>query len=201
MTDDDRFDTWVVREARDYNAPPRVPRDAMWEAIRQRSAAAPSARARPWWFAVAPLAAAAAIAVVAFQLGKQSATPSSGTTDAAVSPTSEAMYAQARERHLERADLLLTSARQLLAGSARDPALDRWAREMLTDTRLLLDSPAATDAVQRQLLQDLELLLSQIVQLPAASSPDDRALVEGALRHGDLITRIRTAAVSVAAGT
>jgi hypothetical protein len=55
--------------------------------------------------------------------------------------------------------------------------------------------------VRHKLLQDLELTLAQIVQLSAASTPDDQRMVERSLRRGELLTRIRTAVPSNYSGT
>jgi hypothetical protein len=46
-----------------------------------------------------------------------------------------------------------------------------WARDLLTTTRLLLDSPAGADPARRELLETLELVLVQIARLPRADSP------------------------------
>jgi hypothetical protein len=60
---DDRFEAFLQREARDYNAPPPVPRDAMWARIdaerraRTTLAASGGAHARHWWIVSAAIAA------------------------------------------------------------------------------------------------------------------------------------------------
>ncbi|MCC6316746.1 MAG: hypothetical protein IT361_03560 [Gemmatimonadaceae bacterium] len=209
MTDDEKFDTWLTARASEYNEPPKtVPREPMWEAIRASLDAdatvgmAHRRRVTPIrWLSIA--AAAAVLVVVSFQVGRWSRAGGSTTPDAssAVSTarTDNALYTRAAEQHLGRADALLTTMRS--ATDDIDPALQAWARDLLADTRLLIDSPAATDALRRRLLQDLELTLAQIVQLPAATTPDDRQLVERALQRGELLTRIRTAVPSTYSGT
>ena len=68
----------------------------------------------------------------------------------------------------------------------------RWARELLSNTRLLIDSPAATDATRRRLLQDLERVLVQIVQTsPAESNAEMRAHVERSMDRTHMIMRLR----------
>jgi hypothetical protein len=210
MNDDEKFDAWLKDVARDYNRPPvTVPREAMWEAIAPSLPVAakvdviplrPVHRVRRW----IPLAAAAAVLVaVSYQVGRLNAPTSpvtAGTAVAAQRPDN-AMYAKAAEQHLGRADALLTSVRSSGIEGELDPTLQRWARELLSDTRLLLDSPAANDVVRHKLLQDLELTLAQIVQLSAASTPDDQRMVERSLRRGELLTRIRTAVPSNYSGT
>jgi hypothetical protein len=78
-------------------------------------------------------------------------------------------------------------------GRARAPADSVWARDLLTTTRLLLDSPAGADPARRELLETLELVLVQIARLPRADSPGERALIDRAIRQGDLMTRLRGA--------
>lgn len=111
-----------------------------------------------------------------------------------------ASYDRAAVAHLSRAEALLTSFRAPAAGEGgtRTPevggtagGMSAWARDLLADTRLLLDSPAATDARRRQLLQDLELVLAQIVQLPAEASAD-RGLVQRSIEQGAVLSRLRS---------
>jgi hypothetical protein len=74
-----------------------------------------------------------------------------------------------------------------------------WARDLLATTRLLLDSPAGADAQRRGLLEALELVLVQIARLPRADTPGERALIDRAIRRGDLMARLRTAVPAGAA--
>ena len=103
-------------------------------------------------------------------------------------------YQAAADNHLTRAEVLLTSFRTRSAADQKmDAQLASWARELLSNTRLLLDSPVATDAERRLLLEDLELLLVQIVQLSPASTPQDREIVEQTLKRAPVLTKLRTA--------
>lgn len=103
---------------------------------------------------------------------------------------SNGSYDMATLEHLSRAEALLTSFRTPRSAGDGTP-LNSWARDLLADTRLLLDSPAATDARRRQLLEDLELVLAQIVQLPAESSAD-RGLVQRSIERGAVLSRLRS---------
>jgi hypothetical protein len=97
-------------------------------------------------------------------------------------------------RHLSEAEALLTSFRtHSTADQQMDAQLGTWARELLSNTRLLLDSPVANDSQRRPLLEDLELVLVQIVQLSPGSTPQDRELIEKTLQQGHVMTRLRTA--------
>lgn len=202
MNDDEKFDTWLKDVASDYNRPPvTVPREAMWEVIAPAlPAAAPvgvtplRAVHRTRWMPLAAVAAAALLVVVSYQVGRRNApTPVTQAVVAAPPRADNALYARAAEQHLGRADALLTSVRASGTVGEIDPALQRWARDLLADTRLLLDSPASVDAARHRLLQDLELTLAQIVQLSAAGTPDDQHLVDRSLQRGELLSRIRTA--------
>lgn len=115
------------------------------------------------------------------------------------------LYRLAAVQTLTQAEALLTAYRA--SGVAeRDPAaarqLGQWGRQVLSSTRLLLDSPAGDDAALRPLLDDLELVLVQIIRLSGAPlDANDRALIDDALRTRDLLPRIRTAVPAGAAGT
>ena len=115
------------------------------------------------------------------------------------------LYRLAAVQTLTQAEALLTAYRA--SGVAvRDPAAARqlgmWGREVLSSTRLLLDSPAGDDATLRPLLNDLELVLVQIIRLSGAPlDANDRALIDDAMRSRDLLPRIRTAVPAGAAGT
>jgi hypothetical protein len=70
--------------------------------------------------------------------------------------------------------------------------MQRWARDLLASTRLLMDSPAGEDPVRRQLLGDLEYVLARIVQLDPNAPAEDRALVDRAINREQVLTRIRS---------
>ncbi|MDQ6689403.1 MAG: hypothetical protein M3Z18_02730 [Gemmatimonadota bacterium] len=115
--------------------------------------------------------------------------PSSNSSSAAASA-----YQLAAIGHLSEAEALLTSFRTRTSTDQQaDAQLGAWARDLLTNTRLLLDSPVANDPQRRPLLEDLELVLVQIVQLSPGSPPQDRELIEKTLQHDHVMTRLRTA--------
>lgn len=103
-------------------------------------------------------------------------------------------YQVAAVNHLTQAEALLMSFRTRSATDQRmDAQLASWARELLSNTRLLLDSPVAVDPERRPLLEDLELLLVQIVQLSPGSTPQDREIIEQTLKQDQVLTKLRTA--------
>lgn len=108
--------------------------------------------------------------------------------------SSSSAYQLTAVRHLSEAEALLTSFRaRSTADQQMDAQLGTWARQLLSNTRLLLDSPVANDPQRRPLLEDLELVLVQIVQLSPGSTPQDRDLIEKTLQQDHVMTRLRTA--------
>lgn len=102
-----------------------------------------------------------------------------------------APYHIAALEHLSRAEVLLTA----VSSGAVDQQLTDWSKEMLTGTRLLIDSPASDDPRIEHLLQDLELLLTQI----AATTQEEKTQAElSLLQHGiketDVLPRLRATA-------
>lgn len=108
-------------------------------------------------------------------------------------PLNPNVYQVATVRHLADAELLLTA----FARGSRDASMNAqfadWAKGLLSNTRLLLDSPAGDDPRRAKLLQDLELVLAQIVQLEPNARAEERQLIEGSIEQGHVMTRLRTA--------
>jgi hypothetical protein len=102
-------------------------------------------------------------------------------------------YTVATAQHLTEAEAMLTAFKGDLSQGRMDSEISSWGKDLLSNTRLLLDSPAARDPVRRKLLQDLELVLVQIVQLSPGTSARDRDLIKGALTDDQVLTRLRTA--------
>ena len=123
--------------------------------------------------------------------GNQSRLAIVGTPSAS---TPSSAYQLTALRHLSEAEALLTSFRaRSTSDQQMDAQLGAWARQLLSNTRLLLDSPVADDPQRRPLLEDLELVLVQIVQLSPGSTSQDRELIEKTLQQDHVMTRLRTA--------
>ena len=108
----------------------------------------------------------------------------------------QALYRVAATQTLVQAEALLTAYRA--DEGTRDPQAmlqaARWARDVLSSTRLLIDSPAGRDPQMRALLTDLELILAQLVQLSGTPlQASERDLIERAMRERDLLPRLRSA--------
>lgn len=118
-----------------------------------------------------------------------------GAAAAPVDDATDAFQVASRD-HLVRAEALVSVVAATPADAVMDSLTGRWAREMLTNTRLLLDSPAGDDPVRRRLLEDLETVLVQLVQRSGAAV-DERALIDRTLERTQLLTRLRTSAAGI----
>lgn len=199
---EEKFETWLKEHAAEYHRPPDdIPRDAMWEAIRHARATRHAkvaghigGRIPPMFYAIAAsLLIATGIGVGYWMRGPETAARSTvasapTATDSAIRSTT---YEVASVQHLTAVEALLTSFRAEQR-SETDQALQRWARDLLAGTRLLMDSPAGEDPARRQLLQDLEYVLAQIVQLDPNAPAADRAIVDRAINREQVLTRIRS---------
>jgi hypothetical protein len=205
---DEKFEQFLQREARSYNEPPAgVPRDEMFAAIdaaRRRQDRGPKTeyRIRAVRYAVIGMAATLLIGVA---IGRYALTrhetvvPATLATNAGGRPNgspsdSNATYAIAATEQLARAEALLTTYSASRGKSGVDKQLSSWARDILANTRLLLDSPAADDPARRRLLRDLELVLVQMVQRsPADGAADERSQIDRSLERTQVLPRLRSA--------
>jgi hypothetical protein len=209
----DRFDAGVAKVAREsYHTPPETPRDDMWAVIQAARAAdvVPIRRFRPqpWWAAVAAALvigvvlgrgtlqgpdAATTVADGSYEVpaAVDGATPD-GTPDRAADAVPRS-YRFAAARHLNRTETFLTMFRvDARSDQLNDADIGTWSKRLLTDTRLLLDSPAGDDPELRRLLNDLELVLAQIVQL-RTSDPSEVEIIDEGLESSQLLFRLKAA--------
>jgi hypothetical protein len=199
---EEKFEAWLKEHADEYHRPPaNIPRDEMWDAI-TRARQARSAPTHRRWSLVADrwsLAAAAVLLIGAgiglgyWMRGSGALAPAvvtapSAAADSAIRSTT---YEVASLAHLSAVESMLTSFRSTNRPED-EMALRRLARDLLSTTRLLMDSPAADDASRSQLLEDLEYVLVQIVQLDPNAPAEDRAMVDRAISREQVLTRIRS---------
>jgi hypothetical protein len=200
MSDDiaeEKFNEALRDLARDYNQPPMiVPRDAMWAAIvaGQRRK---QPRAMIFVRRFASLAAAAVVLLaVGIGVGRVTAphvlTPPTAASTRATSTVPDA-YTVATAQQLVQAQALLTAFNASERDAKADAHLAAWARDLLSNTRLLLDSPAGQDPHRRQLLQDLELVLVQIAALSPDAATTDRDAIAQTLKDAQVLPRIKAA--------
>lgn len=195
---DDRFDRLLRDAAQGYHRPPETPRDEMWRHIAAARAARRGRRQRATlWLRWG--AGIAAVLVVGIGIGRWTAhTPSAGRTPVTVAGgTGDAgvgvAYRVAAAQYLTRTEALLTGFRTETRTDERNARFAAQARDLLTTTRLMLDSPAAQDATLKTLLEDLELVLAQIAQLSGSSAGEDVQLISQGLEQRSVLLRLRTA--------
>ncbi|HSG09191.1 MAG TPA: hypothetical protein VLA36_12595 [Longimicrobiales bacterium] len=209
--------TRLLRE--EYNAPPPTPRDEMWASIQAglrkgdaRVVSLDAARVRRGLMKRRTFgwaSAAAAVLVVGFGLGRFTAPGTLADAPAALrSPDRQVMRLAAAD-HLERTETLLRMVRADGTSGQIDPAVGKWAEGLLTQTRLFLDATEGDDPAMRELLEDLELVLVQIVGVADAGYRDEErtreelSLALKGIEENNVLGRIQavTPAGSVLAGT
>lgn len=212
--DPDRLPEQLRDAALDYNEPPELrgtDYDAMWDAIESEAFRArfrspsvmPASRAGRWWSArfLVPIAAALVLGVA---IGRSTGRKAPTTTVIARVPASDSValpepYQSTASRYLgQTAALLVALPAEIEAGRADAQFIGR-AHDLLLTTRLLLDSPAATDPRLRTLLDDLELVLAQVVRLQSEQRPAELDLIRQALEQRDVLPRLRNAAADISA--
>jgi len=195
--EDPKFEQWLKDAAKSYHSPLPTPREEMWKRIEAARRNKHVIELRPWMrWAVA----AAAVLILGIGIGRWSANPpaavngTSGTRVAASdSASSEVIYQIAATQYLSRTEAFLTSFRADAPGRSSNPRLARQARDLLTTTQLMLDSPAANDRRLRSLLEDLELVLMQISQLDAAHNGRDTDLITQGMNQSNVLPKLRSA--------
>ncbi len=190
--DNDELEPGLRAMAEDYRRPPAPDREAMWQAIqaRRRGTPATGARVRPMtrrrWALPVGLAALLALG---FGLGRWTATAPPAPLAAAGG--GDLVHQVAAADYLGRVEVFLTDFRAGAQATPADSAVSVQARRLLGTTRLLLDTPVGDDRRLRPLLEELELVLAQIAQLPAGPHGELELITEGLDRQGTL-ARLRS---------
>ncbi len=193
---DDRFERWLEDALRDYHRPLATPREELWRRIAAERAAR---KRRPmllppalrWGIGIA------AVLVLGIAIGRWSAERGGSRAPASVAgvtdQASTLAYRVAAAQYLSRAEALLTGFRAETRAGEPAAQFSTQARDLLATTRLMLDSPAARDVRLKGLLEDLELVLAQIAQLPAGGDREDVQLINQGLEQRSVLLRLRTA--------
>jgi hypothetical protein len=196
--DERKLDELLDDAARTYRVPPPPPLDAIWAGVeKELFRPAPLRRPVPGWRVL--VAAVAASLILGVAVGRVSAHAGAGNAIARVeTPQAPAVrvaadpYQQATEEFLGRTAVLLASLPSESRNAADAPKLAGQAVQLLGTTRLLLDSPAASDQRVRALLEDLELVLAQVARLQAPRQKGEMNLITQALEDRDVVPRIRS---------
>lgn len=192
---DDRFEDLMRQAARDYHRPPDTPRDDMWaviEAERRRRTASRVIVLRPFWRWGIGMAAVLLVGIAIGRGIRPHAAPTP-VAPTATTATSDVAYRLAASQYLGRTETLLAGFRADARAGRLDAQFVGQARDLLTSTRLLLDSPVGRDPQMKPLLEDLELVLAQIALLPATRDTQDVELITQGIDQRSVLTRLRTA--------
>jgi len=131
----------------------------------------------------------AAVLALGVAIGRWSVEPVRAPQTAVFSPLA---YRLAAAQYLTRTEALLTGFRAETRAGEPGGQFATQARDLLATTRLMLDSPAANDVRLKSLLEDLELVLAQIAQLPAGADREDVQSINQGLEQRSVLLRLRT---------
>jgi hypothetical protein len=147
---DDEWDQRLSKAARAYHQPSETPREEIWAGIRARRKRRSILRPPQviWWSV-----GVAALLIIGIGIGRLSmkSQPTKPTPELAVQPPSRQSAAMgvAAIQHLSRVEALLTGFRAEGKAAGSDANFSASARDLLSNTRLLLDSPELTDPQMR----------------------------------------------------
>lgn len=202
---EERLDELLNDAKRTWLEPPQADYQAMWGRIeREALSEARTVKSAPSWriYSIG-IAAALVMGVGIGRVSMKSAANSTSTVATAQSDSAMASPASAYDKAasdlLGRTVVLLTSLPKE-ARSAGAEGFSSQAVELLTSTRLLLDSPAASDVRFKNLLEDLELVLAQIAMLQSGRTRQEIDLITDALEERDVVPRIRSAVARLSTG-
>jgi hypothetical protein len=204
---DDRFEDFVRRAAQGYHRPPETPREAMWARIvaervarRQLGHRAPSSSiaGRRWvrW----GLAAAAVLALgigIGRGIGPRPQRPFPGEMATAPGGNGDqvpAAFGIAAQDHLRHVETFLTVFQYEAGAGMAVEETAGLARNLLMNTRLLMDSPAGRDVHMAALLDDVEVMLAQIASYADNPTSEELRLINEGLEQRGLLLKLRAAA-------
>ena len=198
--EDPKFDQWLKDATKSYHSPLPTPREEMWRKIQDARRNRHVIELRPWlrWAVAAAAVLVLGIGIGRWSINRESVPP--GSTAAAgtqvtneIDSLSSVAYQVAATQYLSRTEAFLTSFRADANRSANTARLARQARDLLTTTQLMLDSPAADNPRLRSLLEDLELVLMQISLLNPVQDGHDRDLITQGMNQSNVLPKLRSA--------
>ena len=203
--DDQRFDDLMRDAAPSFREPPPPPLEAMWAGIERQHFGVP-ARRNPWQRWYGPVLGMAATLLLGIGIGRMTS-PQAPVAASATMATADRTqpveafddvtgpYRAVTSRYLGQAVALLVALPS--SGDYKaDRKLVEHAGELLSTTRLLLDSPAADDPELKVLLDDLELVLAQVVRLSGRRHDQELEMITDALEERDVLPRLQNAVTS-----
>jgi hypothetical protein len=190
-----------------WRVAPEPPLEQMWMRIAAEAFA--PAPPRRWLRTLLPLAATLVVGIGIGQLapplfrrqplepaaraeaGVESGNPETPARLAGDGGNGGAPFVGVATDYLERVTALLVTLAEESRGGLPVEHSKSQAMDLLSTTRLLMDGPQLTDPHLRELLEDLELVLAQIVRLPARHAARDVYLIDQALDQREVIPRLR----------
>ena len=207
MMDDQEYEELMRTAARTYRVPPDPPLDEMWRRIEAKRIGTP---ARTGWYR-AGIALAASL-VLGVGIGRyvvpaagdaSRVSPPNAVVASEVAPETAGFvagipYEVATRRYLGQTAALLLALPVAVRPGGADARFAAQAQDLLSTTRLLLDSPAAADPTMRGLLEDLELVLAQIARLRSTQGEAELDFITSTLEQRDVLPRLGSVAADVA---
>ena len=195
---DDSLNKALKEMAEEYNEPPATPREEMWAHIqtlrlqRHRRQRSRLVRLGGWGVGIA------AALVIGVGIGRRSEPETPVTPDTVVvlggNETNNAtdLYQFAATQHLAQVEVFLTMFRLDASGGRPVEESGVAATDLLSTTRLYLDSPASENAQLRNLLEDIELVLAQIAQL-TRDNAEELTLIDESIEQNGVLLRLQSA--------
>lgn len=222
---EDRFDKLMRDAAETFRRPPEPPIDEMWAEIEARAGLANQTSdqsvspftplvAKRRGFRIPSWIGIAATLVIGIGIGRGSTAighvtiPVDRDPVVAIGPSSaiprndpslDRPYELETSQYLGQTAALLTALPSEVKAGHSDRQFASRATDLLARTRLLMDSPAANEPGMRDLLEDLELVLAQVVRLRTNANRTDLDIINRALEQRDVIPRLRTAVADISA--
>lgn len=199
-----QFEEFVRRVGRQYHEPPATPRDEIWARIeaarRAPKAVSPApvidlATRRQWPRWTLGLLAAAAVLAIGIGIGRffpPTETPQAAPALAAESsttPSESTVFRFATVAALSQVKTLLTE----YEADRITEDFQSSAKDLLSTTRLLLNSRRLDNPATRQLLEDLELLLVQVARLRRTGQGDERGFIDEGMAERSIRQRLGSA--------
>jgi len=211
---DERLDKMIREAARNLGDSPPAPRDEMWAEIDRRRQSRRGGRSRilPFPRQVWIPMAAAAVLALGFALGRmavplvdspveQARVESSPAGEGAPGienpgastsgPGSDTAYRVAAARFINRTDTVLSQFASAPTING-DNVIHDWAKELLTENRLLIDTNPTGDPELTRLLDDLEYVLTQIVMHGESQREDDSIWIREGMDERSILLRVRS---------
>ena len=202
MMDEKELQEQLKELGQRWRVPPEPPLDRMWARIEQEAFVAAPKTAWRWTRIFLPMAATLVLGVGIGQVVPPFLrSPSAPAPTLAVDPPPDDLAARPASNtapfvgvatdYLARVTALLVT---LAAEPSAQPSVHyttTQARDLLATTRLMMDAADPIEPRLRLLLEDLELVLAQIVQLPARPSAPDVSLIDQAVDQREVLPRLR----------